>query len=107
MSYEYDFVLIFVSGCTDFLLKVVDALYGVHWLRLSSCLISLAPFCFPSSRRIYFGMAYVLRSKLVCLETIHPVRVKVSMIIIIMKILLKGEVVSIPVISCRAYIILG
>ena len=65
MSYEYDFVLIFVSGCPDFLLKVVDVLYGVHWLRLRSCLISLAPFCFPSSRHLYFRMAYARRSNLV------------------------------------------
>jgi hypothetical protein len=34
-------VLIFVSGCTDLLLKVVDALYGVSRLRLSACQISL------------------------------------------------------------------
>ena len=64
MSYEYDIVLIFVSGCTDFLLIVVDASYGVHWLRLSSCLISRAPFCFPSSR-LCFGMACAQRNNLV------------------------------------------
>ena len=65
MSYECDFVLIFDSGCTDFLLEVVDALYGVHRLSLSSRQISLAPFCFPSSRRLYFGMAYARISNLV------------------------------------------
>ena len=63
MNYECDFVLIFFSGCTDFLLKVVGALYGVHRLRLSS--FSLAPFCFPFSCRLYFGMAYARRSNLV------------------------------------------
>ena len=65
MSYEYDFVLIFVSGCTDSLLKVVDALYGVRWLGLSSYLISLVPFRFLSSCHLYFGMAYARRSNLV------------------------------------------
>ena len=56
----------------------------------------LAPFCslpfiIYTSERLTHGEATL------CLEAIHPVRVKVSMISV-MKMVLRGELVSIPVI---------
>ena len=93
-------MLILVGGCPDFLLKDVFALYGVPRLRLSSCQISLLPsVSFPPV--VYISEWLTHGEAILCLEAIHPMRVKVSMISD-MKMALRGEVVSIPVISCRA-----
>jgi len=93
-------VLIFVSGCTDFLLKVVHALYGVPWLRLSSCQISLLP-SVSLPPIVYISEWLKHGEATLCLEAIHPVRMKVSMISV-MKMVLRSELVSTPVISCHA-----
>ena len=88
-------MLIFVSGCTDLLLKVVDALYGVSRLRLSACQISLlSSVSFPLVVCISEWLTH--GEVIMCLEAIHPVRVKVSMISV-MKMVLRGELVSTPV----------
>ena len=87
-------MLIFVSGCTDFLVKDVDALYGVSRLRLIFLLPSVSlPTVVCISEWLTHGETTL------CLKAIHPVRVKVSMISV-MWMVLRGEQVSTPVISC-------
>jgi len=91
-------VLIFVSGSTDLLLKAVDALYGVSQLRLRACQISLLPSgSIPPVISILEWLTHG-EANLSLIEAIHPVRVKVSKISV-MKMVLRGELVSTPVIS--------
>ena len=77
----------------------------MHWISLNSYLISLAPFCFLPP------LVYVLRwlthgEEPFCLEAIYPVRMKVSKISVI-KMTLRGELVSTAVVSLRIWTIFG